>query len=236
LNATWGGLPPWLADVDAVLLAVQDDSVPEVARDLAASGKIGRRHVVLHISGVLDRHALHSLDGTGAALGSLHPLQTFTDPESAPGRLRGAVATVEGDDRAVEMAEMLAKAMGMRTARIESAAKARYHAGAVFASNYVVAVAEVARQILVEAGLSPESAWQGLQGLLRGTFESLEAGLPEDALTGPISRGDSATVRKHLSLLKGEQANLYRELGKVALRLADLSPEQRRGIEDALKQ
>jgi predicted short-subunit dehydrogenase-like oxidoreductase (DUF2520 family) len=184
---------------------------------------------------VLDHSVLGPLKPGGAALGSFHPLQTFTDPESAPGRLRGAVATVEGDTRAVEAGERLAKTLGMRAARIDSSAKSRYHAGAVFASNYVVAVAEVARQILVEAGLSPESAWQGLQGLLRGTFESLEAGLPRDALTGPISRGDAATVRRHLTLLKGEQADIYRVLGRVALRLADLDPQQRKGIEEALR-
>jgi predicted short-subunit dehydrogenase-like oxidoreductase (DUF2520 family) len=148
--------------------------------------------------------------------------------------LRGAIASVEGDPRAVEMAERLARAVGMRPVRIASADKARYHAGAVFASNYVVAVAEVARQILVDAGLPPESAWQGLQGLLRGTFESLEAGLPVDALTGPISRGDAATVRKHLSLLTGEQAELYRVLGRVALDLAHLSQAEKAEISKAL--
>jgi predicted short-subunit dehydrogenase-like oxidoreductase (DUF2520 family) len=149
--------------------------------------------------------------------------------------LKGSVASLEGDPRAVEAGEMLARAMGMRPVRIRSDAKPRYHAGAVFASNYVVAVAEVARQILMDAGLPPDSAWQGLQGLLRGTFESLQAGLPRDALTGPISRGDAATVRRHLTFLHGEQADLYRALGLVALRLADLSPEQRRSVEAALK-
>jgi predicted short-subunit dehydrogenase-like oxidoreductase (DUF2520 family) len=134
----------------------------------------------------------------------------------------------------VEMAERLARAVGMRPVRIASEAKARYHAGAVFASNYVVAVAEMARQVLLDAGLPPESAWQGLQGLLRGTFESLEAGPPADALTGPMSRGDAATVRRHLSLLTGEQAELYRALGRVALRLAKLEPTRKAEMEQAL--
>ncbi len=234
LNATWGGLPPWLGEVDVVLLGVPDDAVLAVAKELAASGRISQRQVVLHMSGVLDRSALTPLDRAGAALGSLHPLQTFTDPESAPGRLRGSVASVEGDPRAIVAATEIAHAAGMRPVPISSEAKVKYHAGAVFASNYVVAVAEVARQVLVDAGLPPESAWQGLQGLLRGTFESLAAGLPADALTGPISRGDAATVRRHLESLSGDQAELYRALGRVALRLADLKDEEREAVEKVL--
>ena len=234
LKATWGGSPPWIPDVQVVLLAVPDDAVSGVAGDLAASGQVRPGHVVLHLSGVLDRAALQPLAHTGAALGSLHPLQTFTHPESAPDRLRGAVAAVEGDTRAVDTAERLARAVGMVPVRVASEAKARYHAGAVFASNYVVALAEVARQVFEEAGVPPESAWRGLQGLLRGTFESLEAGLPEDALTGPVSRGDAATVRRHLSLLTGEQAELYRALGRVALRLAKLDPARKVELERAL--
>jgi predicted short-subunit dehydrogenase-like oxidoreductase (DUF2520 family) len=216
-----------------VLLAVQDDAVKDVARDLAAA-QVSSRHTVLHLSGVLDRSSLQPLEKTGAALGSFHPLQTFTTPESAPERLRGSVASVEGDPRAVAVGEELARVLGMRAVRIASTAKARYHAGAVFASNYVVAAAEVGRQILVDAGIEPDAAWQGLQGLLRGTFESLESGLPADALTGPISRGDAATVRLHLSLLEGEQAELYRALGRVAVRLAKIDGARKAEIEKVL--
>ena len=232
LRASWGGLPPWLDLVDIILIAVQDEAIQPLAQSLV--GKVSSRHTILHLSGVLDSSALAPLSGSGAALGSFHPLQTFTDPESAASRLRGSVASVEGDPRAIAVASDLARCLGMRPVPIAREAKVRYHAGAVFASNYVVAVAEVARQILADAGLPPESAWQGLQGLLRGTFESLQQGLPEQALTGPISRGDAATVRKHLALLSGEQAALYRTLGRVCAGLADLDSEKRRAIEAAL--
>jgi predicted short-subunit dehydrogenase-like oxidoreductase (DUF2520 family) len=228
-------LPVRFSEVDLILLAVPDDAVFGAARELATSDLVGLRHTVLHLSGVLDRSALLALDQSGAALGSFHPLQTFTDPETAPARLQGAIATVEGDDRAVQTAERLARALGLRPIRIASESKIRYHAGAVFASNYIVAVAEVARQILVDAGLPPESAWQGLQGLIRGTFESLAAGAPVTALTGPISRGDVATVRKHLAALRGEQASLYRALGSVALGLTTLDQDRRSDLEKVLK-
>jgi predicted short-subunit dehydrogenase-like oxidoreductase (DUF2520 family) len=221
--------------VDVLLLAVPDDAVFGTARELATSGLIGSRQAVLHLSGVLDRSALRALDQSGAALGSFHPLQTLTDPETAPTRLQGAVVTVEGDDRAVQAGENLGRALGLRPIRIASESKIRYHAGAVFASNYIVAVAEVARQILVDAGLPPESAWQGLQGLIRGTCESLAAGAPVTALTGPISRGDVATLRKHLAVLQGEQAILYRALGRVALDLTALDSERSSAMEEVLK-
>src|SRR6185503_15869713 len=65
LTASWGGTPPWIAEVDTILLAVPDDAIHPVARDLAASNQIEKRHTVLHLSGVLDRTALLPLDSTG---------------------------------------------------------------------------------------------------------------------------------------------------------------------------
>ena len=79
-----------------VLIAVSDDAIGEVAAELARGRAVGGRHVVLHLSGLLDRHALLALAVTGAALGSFHPLQSIADPSTASARLRGAFAGLEG--------------------------------------------------------------------------------------------------------------------------------------------
>lgn len=235
LTLSWGGQPPWLHEVDVVILAVRDEAVPGLAEELAATGRIEADHVVLHLSGLLDARALAALEGTGAALGSLHPLQAIARPEAAPQRLRGAVAVLEGDERAVVVGTALAESVGLRPVPLAAHRKAHYHAAAVFASNYLVVLAATAERLAGEAGLAPADARAGLRALMYGTLANLGSEVPAaDALTGPVARGDAATVRRHLAALPPDLAELYRSLGRAALRMADLAPETRRAVAEAL--
>jgi predicted short-subunit dehydrogenase-like oxidoreductase (DUF2520 family) len=220
--------PPWIAQAGVVVLAVRDDGVRPLAESLARARAVGEGHVVLHLSGVHGQEALGPLVSSRAALGSLHPLQTLAEPERAPERLRGAWAAVEGMPRAVAAAERLAGDLGMRPFRIATKAKAIYHAGAVFASNYLVVVEAVAQRLLRHAGLSDADAWAALRPLVEGTFENLSRAEPREALTGPVARGDTATILRHLESLAVDDAKLYRALGRAALELA-----QKRGMDEA---
>ena len=220
--------PPWIAQLAVIILAVPDDAIGPLARVLADAGTIGSQQVVLHLSGVHGQEALGPLVGSRAALGSLHPLQTISDPERAAERLKGAWAAVEGMPRAVEAAERLAQDVGLRPFRIASQAKPMYHAGAVFASNYFVVVEAVAQRLLRHAGLTDAEAWQALRPLVEGTLENLARLGPVGALTGPVARGDEATVRRHVEALTQDDAALYRVLGRAALELA-----QKRGMDEA---
>ncbi|HWC73680.1 MAG TPA: Rossmann-like and DUF2520 domain-containing protein [Gemmatimonadales bacterium] len=212
--------PPWIADTPIVILAVRDDAIQPLAESLARARAINERHVVLHLSGVQGQEALGALVGSRAALGSLHPLQTIVEPEQTPQRLKGAWAAVEGMPRAVEAGEQLARDLGMRPFRIATKSKAIYHAGAVFASNYLVVVEAVAQRLLRHAGLSDADAWAALRPLVEGTFENLTRYEPREALTGPVVRGDTATIVRHLESLTLDDAKLYRALGRAALELA----------------
>lgn len=221
-----------------VLIATPDDAIDGVAAELARQGGIGEHQVVLHLSGLLDRLALRPLDHTGAALGSFHPLQAIADPATAPGRLRGAFAGLEGDPRALEAGERLAAALGMRAVRLAPGSKAAYHAGAVIASNYTVALADVAQRLARQAGVPAAEAARLYLPLMRGTVANLEEG-PAAALTGPVRRGDEATVRTHLAALAPEDRAIYRALGLVALRLAresGLAEASAAALERALRQ
>lgn len=221
--------PAWVSQVGVVVLAVRDDAIAPLAGQLARSGAVTAAHVVLHLSGVQGQEALGALVSSRAALGSMHPLQTISDPDHAPERLRGAWAAVEGMPRAVETAEHLARDLGMHPFRLTGKAKAIYHTGAVFASNYFVVVEAVAQRLVRHAGLSDAEAWEALRPLVRGTFESLvgEGGGPPAALTGPVARGDVETIGRHLESLTRDDAALYRALGRAALELA-----QKRGMDE----
>ena len=219
--------PPWIGDTPVVILAVRDDAIKPLAESLARSRAVGEQHIVLHLSGVQGQEALGPLVGSRAALGSLHPLQTIVEPEHAPQRLKGAWAAVEGMPRAVETGEQLARDLGMRPFRIATKAKAIYHAGAVFASNYLVVVEAVAQRLLRHAGLSDADAWAALRPLVEGTIENLARYEPREALTGPVVRGDTATIARHLEALTLDDAKLYRALGRAALELA-----QKQGMDE----
>jgi predicted short-subunit dehydrogenase-like oxidoreductase (DUF2520 family) len=222
-----GKPPPWLGETDIVILTVRDDAITPLATSLANSRAISERHVVLHLSGVQGQEALGPLVTSRAALGSFHPLQTIVEPELAAGRLKGAWAAVEGMPRAVEAGERIAKALGMRPFRIATKSKAIYHAGAVFASNYLVVVEAIAQRLLRHAGLSDADAWAALRPLVEGTFENLSRHEPREALTGPVVRGDTATIVRHLESLAVDDAKLYRALGRAALELA-----QKQGMDE----
>jgi len=203
-----------------VLLAVPDDVLDPLARELASRRAVGPDQVVLHLSGVHTRDILAPLGSTGAALGSLHPLQAISEPSQAKSRWSGSYAAVEGDARALTEAERLCTILGLTPVHVPGEAKMAYHAAAVVASNYVVVLADLAARIAASGGVPPDAAERMYLPLIRGAAENLQRQSPMEALTGPIRRGDAATVRRHLAVLDGPERQLYAGLGLHALRLA----------------
>jgi predicted short-subunit dehydrogenase-like oxidoreductase (DUF2520 family) len=205
---------------DVVLVATPDAAIPSVATRLARDGGLGPRQSVLHLSGLLTRDALAPLAGTGAGLGSFHPLQTMVDPLTAQARLRGAYVGVEGDEQARAAGATLAGLLGMTPVIIPAEAKARYHAGATLVANYTVALMGMAVRLAEEAGVPQDLAQRFYLPLLHGATENLEQFGPVTALTGAIRRGDSGTVEAHLAALSAGDRVLYAVVGLEALALA----------------
>jgi predicted short-subunit dehydrogenase-like oxidoreductase (DUF2520 family) len=216
-----------------LLLAVRDGAIATAAAELAEAGSVDRRHVVVHLSGLLDEAPLAVLRPSGAALGCFHPLQAITRPEDAADRLRGALAALTGDPRAIAAGERLATSLGMRPVRLPGGAKPRYHAAAAIASNYLVILASAAERLMTEAGLDRADAREGVAALMAGTVaNTLSDGVA--ALTGPIVRGDVATVRAHLAALPPELRDMYCALGRVALTHARLPEPAARELRSLL--
>lgn len=227
------GRDAWLGAIrraGVVVLATPDAAITEVAVSVAELDVLSPAHVVLHCSGLLDRTALDPARPSGAALGSLHPLMAVTSSAAvAVERLRGAFAGIEGDARAEEAAERLARMAGMSPVRIPAAAKPAYHAAAAMTSNFTVAVYDAACRVAVHGGVPESLARQIYLPLLRGTVENLETEAPSVALTGAIRRGDAATVAAHLAAVgSGDLRRLYLELGWATLALA-----RRAGLEES---
>jgi len=207
---------------DLVFLCVPDGELAATALGLAMSGRDWKGKSVLHTSGALSSSVLAPLRCEGAATGSFHPAQSFARPDTPASAFAGAAIVIEGDRRAAAAARSLAAALGGRVLRLRAADKARYHAACSVASNLFVPLFDLACSLLEEAGVPPRRAEAALLPLAEGTLATIRAMGRKTALTGPIARGDAATVGLHLQALpgKGSARLVYRSLGERAVELA----------------
>jgi len=228
---------------EVVIVATPDDQLPEVGKSLARVAAFkGRRPTVLHTSGALASSVLAPLAKLGWHAGSLHPLLSVSDSQSAAKTLSGAFWCVEGDRVAVRQARAIVRDLKGHGFFIDSRKKPLYHAAAVMASGNVVALFDVAVEMLSRSGLSKREAKQVLLPLVESTVRNLSRSETSEALTGTFARGDLGTVLRHLEALSGnsfaEARELYRLLGARSLMLAQtngLDPRTSKSIRRALR-
>ena len=209
-------------ETDMLFITTPDGVISNIVEQLQCFNWEGK--VVLHMSGAQSSQLLSPLQAKGALIGSLHPLQSFANVEQAIANLPGSYFTYEGDIALFEEMQTLVKKLGGVLKILPSPeAKAIYHAGACFASNYVVALAGMGAQCLCAAGFTEEEASKALLPLMQGTLNNL-AQLPLTvALTGPFSRGDTEVVEKHIRVLAQENPVLKRMYCVLAFYLAKLA-------------
>ncbi len=213
-------------EADAWWLAVPDDDIFAVAGQLASalpSARPGRpAPLAIHSSGLGSLRLLRPLEEAGALTLCLHPLQTFT------GEPRGDVmkdvpcAVTAGDESVAALGGELAERLGMLPFRLADERKPLYHLAAAVASNLLVALESEAARLMNEA-TGRDDGERLLAPLVRTSVGNLEARGAVGALTGPVARGDVATVRAHLRLLDREAPRLataYRSLSLEAVSLA----------------
>ena len=209
---------------ELVLLTVNDDAIAAVADQLARAKAVGAGAVVAHCSGALGSEVLSPLRrDCGAAVASMHPLQTFPSVLTAVDALAGCYFFCEGDSPAVSAVMQLAGDIGGGAVEIEADRKVLYHAAACMACNYLATLQEAAISAAVLAGIGTLPARQALAPLVAATVANISDLGPAKALTGPIARGDSHTVARHLQArdaVEPELAELYRTLGRRTVELA----------------
>jgi predicted short-subunit dehydrogenase-like oxidoreductase (DUF2520 family) len=219
-----GEIPSILSQSDVVVIAVRDERVPEMAERLVRERRLGSHQVVFHNSGANSaRSILAPVIPHVRAVGTFHPLVSFADPRSASEQFAEIAFAIEGDEHARAVGRQIAAALGARSIVIEPHDMALYHAGAVIAANYLVALADVARQLFVGAGVAPEEALPALIPLLQSTVRALAAGGSPGMLRGPVEWANVASTEERLALMKArapEALPLYRLLGRHVLGLA----------------
>ena len=185
---------------DLVLLCVPDSAIRDVAADIAPGPWVA------HVSGATSLSAL----APHVRRFGVHPLQTFTRARG-PEQLDGAWAAVTAETEDARTRGLwLAGRLGLRPFELRDEARILYHAGAAMASNYLVTLHRLASRLFQQAGAPPEALLPLMRRTMDNGFE----------LTGPIARGDWATVDAHLAAIHEaapEIEAVYRALAQVTI-------------------
>jgi predicted short-subunit dehydrogenase-like oxidoreductase (DUF2520 family) len=202
-----------------VFITTPDDAIAGVVAGL----QWHRGQGVLHCSGADSSQTLEPAKSFGAYVGGFHPLQTFASVNHAIDNIPGSTFAIEAEEPLLSTLQAMASDLDGEWVRLSAGDKVLYHAAAVIACNYLVTLVKLATDLWQNFGATPPQATKALLPLLRGTLNNIDnVGIP-DCLTGPIARGDSGTVAKHIAALEQSAPGIlttYRELGLQTIPIA----------------
>ncbi|MGL4854240.1 MAG: Rossmann-like and DUF2520 domain-containing protein [Lentisphaeria bacterium] len=186
-----------LTVADFYFFACSDDVIEDLSSAVANNISV-ENSIAWHSSGAKSSRIL---DKRFSMRASIHPNASISAENFCFEVLRGVFCGVEGDDQAVEFLSGIFRDLGVRVIEIDSEKKVLYHAGAVFASNFIPQLVEAALQCYEKAGINREVGIMILQPLVESTVKNVVELTPRLAQTGPASRGDFKTVQLHESAL-----------------------------------
>jgi len=224
---------------ELIFITTPDDAIASVASKI----KWHRGQSVVHCSGALSTDILESAKKLGAQVGAFHPLQTFASVKQAIENIPGSTFAVEAEEPLLGTLKDMATALDGHWIELKANDKVAYHAAAVIACNYLVTLVKLATDLWQSFAIPPHQATQALMPLLRGTLNNIDTvGIPQ-CLTGPIARGDTGTIKKHLDALQKVAPALlstYQELGlqtiPIALAKGKINQHQAEELQAILKQ
>ena len=206
---------------DALFLTVSDGAISSVFQQLREFDLAGKQ--ICHCSGAMTaREAFPGVEHTGADHYSIHPLFPISDKYAAWRELPGAFFCLEGHGSHLTWWADTLGTLGATVRVIPSQGKVTYHAACAMASNLVCALVKESVDLLAGCGFSQEEALTALAPLMKANLDHLVQDGPQKALTGPVERGDTTTVAKHLACLpQGDGQQLYRVASRRLIRLAE---------------
>jgi predicted short-subunit dehydrogenase-like oxidoreductase (DUF2520 family) len=218
-------------DADLIWFCVPDRAIAAAA-SLLAPRTNWKGKVALHSSGALASDELHVLKRKGATVASLHPLMTFV--HGSHPRLAGVPFAVEGDPKAIRVAQRIVHDLKGNIFRIPKPKKAAYHAWGAFTSPLLLATLVTAEQVAGIAGINRATARRKMLPIVAQTLANYAALGPERAFSGPIIRGDVSTVSRHLKALSKSSSarEVYLALARSAMR--NLPVRNRKALEKIL--
>ncbi|MFY2509709.1 Rossmann-like and DUF2520 domain-containing protein [Vibrio pectenicida] len=224
-----------MEQADLYMVTTADGALGEVCDRMLNVHNFKQGSVIFHCSGVTPSSLFKRAQEHGCYIASVHPVKSFADPSIAVLDFKGTFCAAEGDEKALGILEECFQSIGGQIIRINTEKKALYHGATVMACNNLIALVEAATSMYVDSGLDRQSALKLMEPIIRGTVTNIFALGSVSALTGPIARGDSETVKKHLDALKNDDgmlSDVYCSLGKWTL---NLSKEQGSATTESLE-
>jgi len=221
------------SQADTVFITTGDDAISPVFEEISKKGGVTAGNKVVHMSGAGGLDLLKSARQAGAYIASIHPIQSFADVEGAVQNIPGSTFGITADDEIKDWAARIVRNLGGIPFFVSDVDRPLYHAAACMASNYLVTLMYMVEEVYETVGLSREDAARSFWPLVTGTIKNIETGGTVQSLTGPISRGDIGTLKKHLQAFRDRLPELlvvYRIMGAftvdIGLKKKTLSPER----------
>jgi predicted short-subunit dehydrogenase-like oxidoreductase (DUF2520 family) len=216
---------PWKVTLlaDVIFITTPDDAIENTCQEITINHGLRQKAMVYHCSGSLSSDVLKSATKADHCTGSFHPLQSFPVKHLTPNPFENIYISVEGSKESTELGKILANDLKAEVTEISTDGKTLYHAAAVVASNYLVTLLEMARQLNIHAGIPDSIALKVLKPLIQGTLNNIDTQGVTNALTGPISRGDIHTIHNHvyhISRALPDFLKLYNTLGQYTIPIA----------------
>jgi predicted short-subunit dehydrogenase-like oxidoreductase (DUF2520 family) len=214
---------------DCILISTPDDSIEKVAAEIvnADPGKV-KGKIFIHFSGAKSLKVFDAAAKAGGFTASMHPIKSFASIENSISTLAGTIygVTYPGnkDKKTREYIDFLIASLGGIIVEVDDSKKSLYHAAACVASNYLVSLVNYAVKIHESIGIKQEDSLKGLAGLIEGTVANIKNMGPREALTGPIARGDTGTVKEHMDnfklFMKPGEEDIYKVMGLETAKIA----------------
>jgi predicted short-subunit dehydrogenase-like oxidoreductase (DUF2520 family) len=205
------------------MLAVPDRLIAQMAADLAQISTTGQPAIAFHCSGALASSELQALHSLGWQIASAHCLLSFANPDVALQQFIGTPCALEGAPMALAELEPSFVQIGAHCFALAPEKKLLYHAGAVFATNFVPVLQALADQLWHDSGVPANVAAHLNATLLKNTVENILTLGPAEALTGPAARGDLALVKRQgeaVTAWNPAAGDAYRALSQLAAKLS----------------
>lgn len=214
---------------DCILISTPDDVIEKVAAEIVSAdpGMI-KGKIFVHFSGAKSLKVLSAVSKEGGFSASIHPIKSFASIENSISTLAGTIYGVTYPENKNKVTEeyinFFIASLGGKIVEVEDGKKSMYHASACVASNYLVSLINYAIQIHESIGIKPEDSLNGLVGLIEGTVANIKNLGSQKALTGPIARGDTGTVKEHMKnfkiFMKPGEEDIYKVMGRETAKIA----------------
>ena len=209
-----------VANSDIIFITVPDGVIGTIWEQLKSLSEIGNK-IICHCSGALSSAVFSESNQVGAFGYSIHPMYAVNDKLTSYQEISKAFFTIEGDEKYLGYFKELFESWGHDVQVIDAECKVKYHSAAVFASNYVVALMGVAQKLLVECGFDEKLAKRALSPIAINNVGNIAKVGVVDALTGPVERCDTETIKKHLGELDDDMKLTYTVLAKQLIGIAE---------------